>query len=462
MNKPPFSVRTIAFYLPQYHPIPENDKWWGDGFTEWTNVRKAEPCFPGHYQPHVPAQLGYYDLRDPAARRAQAELAREYGIHGFCYYHYWFNGKRLLETPFNEVLKSGEPDFPFCLCWANENWTRRWDGLDREVLMAQTYSDADSIAFIREIFPAFRDNRYIRVNGKALLLVYRTSLFPDPQRTAAIWREEMHLAGMGDLYLVRVENNVGGDESCPPHPAEMGFDAAMEFAPNWGAVGQRIGNLAEAGLSQCSLPENIAVLDYEQCMRAMMARPTPDYKLLRGVFPAWDNSSRRKTDPVVFINSSPEKYAYWLSLILRHTVENFAGDERLVFINAWNEWGEGCHLEPDEKFGLKYLEATRLALRQIEDYYQVIGSKTCRSRFDFAGWYNEVLALYGEASATMDADMAARLRVFSNLFCPLDSVGDAAAANALIKRKDEVIAALQGSLCWRLTAPIRKLLDRLS
>jgi len=230
-------IRSIAMFLPQFHPIPENDRWWGSGFTEWTNVRAGAPRFPGHYQPHVPSTLGYYDLRDPSARAAQAALARQYGIHGFCYYHYWFNGKRLLETPLNEVLRTGEPDFPFCVCWANENWTRRWDGLDQEVLIAQTYSDEDSVAFIRALVPTFRDERYIRVNGRPLFLVYRTGLLPDPRRTTEIWREELHQAGVGDPYLVRVETGLHGPE---PRPEELGFDAAMEFAPHWRKIGEHL------------------------------------------------------------------------------------------------------------------------------------------------------------------------------------------------------------------------------
>jgi Glycosyltransferase WbsX len=349
-------TRLIAFYLPQYHPIPENDAWWGEGFTEWTNVRKALPRFPGHYQPHVPGQLGHYDLRDPQARAAQADLAREYGIHGFCYYHYWFNGKRLLETPFNEVLKSGEPDFPFCLCWANENWTRRWDGAERQILMAQNYSDADSLAFIQSLIPAFRDQRYIRVNGRPLLLVYRTGLLPDPARTSEIWREEMHRAGVGEIYLARVENDWGGQE---PAPEAVGFDAAVEFAPNWGLMGRRVRNLAEVGLPANRLDRDTLAQDYEQCLAHMLHREAPPYKRFRGLFPGWDNSARRQKGPRVFLNASPEKYAFWLSCLIRQTQRNHQGDERLVFINAWNEWGEGCHLEPDASHGLAYLEATR-------------------------------------------------------------------------------------------------------
>src|SRR6266478_229140 len=188
-------IRPIAFYLPQYHTIPENDIWWGKGFTEWTNVVKARPQFKGHYQPHLPGELGFYDLRLEEVRQRQAALAREYGLYGFCYYHYWFNGRRILERPFKEVLASGKPDFPFCLCWANENWTRVWDGGGQDVLLQQHYSAEDDRQHIRWLANAFRDPRYIRIGGRPLFLVYRTELLPDPARTAAIWRNEVAKAG---------------------------------------------------------------------------------------------------------------------------------------------------------------------------------------------------------------------------------------------------------------------------
>jgi len=222
-------ARLIAFYLPQYHPIPENDCWWGKGFTEWTNVTKAQPLFAGHYQPHLPADLGFYDLRLPEARQAQVDLAREYGIYGFCYYHYWFNGRRLLERPLAEVLSSGEPDFPFCLCWANESWTKRWDGVEGTVLMEQRYTVEDDRAHLCWLAGVFRDQRYIRVGGKPLLLVYRATKMVNPLRTTSIWREEARKLGIGELYLCRVE--CFGNERVDP--TTIGFDAGVEFQPDW-------------------------------------------------------------------------------------------------------------------------------------------------------------------------------------------------------------------------------------
>lgn len=220
------SIRPIAFYLPQYHPIPENDEWWGKGFTEWTNVTKAKPLFDGHYQPHLPADLGFYDLRLEETRIAQANLARQYGIYGFCYYHYWFNGRRILERPFQEVLERGKPDFPFMLCWANENWTRVWDGGEKNILLEQKYSEQDDIDHIRSLIPAFKDTRYIKVDGKPVFVVYKSTLIPDIINTIKRWRNEAAMEGL-ELYLCRMDsfgdygNNYLAD----------GFDAAINFEP---------------------------------------------------------------------------------------------------------------------------------------------------------------------------------------------------------------------------------------
>lgn len=454
------ALRAIAFYLPQYHPIPENDAWWGEGFTEWTNVRKAEPRFDGHYQPHVPGQLGYYDLRDPKAQAEQAELARAYGISGFCYYHYWFNGKRLLEHPFNEILKSGKPDFPFCLCWANENWTRRWDGEEREVLMAQNHSHEDDVAHIESLFPAFRDPRYIRVDGKPLFLVYKTNLLPDPKKTAEIWREAARKAGIGELYLVRVENSFQGHD---PSPLEIGFDAAAEFAPHWGCLGPN--NSSSYRLHDDFTDCNPRIYDYDNIMAAMFSRPKPDYKLFRATFPSWDNSARRRNEPILFSNSSPEKYAFWLSQIARYTLRNFTGDERLVFINAWNEWGEGCHLEPDQKYGLRYLEATQYALRLAQDSHEAIsaleGDQT-RLSFSPERWYATVAEMYADTT-----DFTGKERKILQLLAPyalytMLPMLDRTLQDqflSLLKEKDDKIKELHESISWRITAPLRKIFD---
>ncbi len=348
-------VRLIAFYLPQYHPIPENDAWWGEGYTEWTRVAAARPSFHGHYQPHLPGALGFYDLRVPEVREAQARLARRHGIHGFCYYHYWFNGKRLLERPFGEVLASGRPDFPFCLCWANENWTRRWDGLNQHVLIAQQHSPEDDRAIIRDMIPALRDPRYIRVSGRPLLLVYLTRKLPNPAATAAIWREEAAAAGLPGLYLCRVESF---QDAVPAlRPEEIGFDAACEFPPH------RIHLVPPRPPVSGLDPGFCGVLyDYPELARYAAADPQPPYRRFHGVMPSWDNSARTGPRARIAVHSSPEAYGAWLEAVVSRTRREFTGDERLVFINAWNEWGEGCHLEPDSVHGYAWLEATAAAV----------------------------------------------------------------------------------------------------
>ncbi len=360
----PSAVRALAFYLPQFHPVDENDEWWGKGFTEWRNVAKAKPLFPGHYQPHLPADLGFYDLRVPEVREAQAALAREHGIGGFVYYHYWFNGRRILERPFNEVLASGKPDFPFCLCWANENWTRVWDGGAKHVLLAQNYGTDDDRAHIESLIPAFKDPRYIRVDGRPLFIVYRAELLPDARRTAAVWREVARQHGLPDLYLANVENFERDVD-----PASYGFDAAIEFAPDGRNMGRfkfrdglpgllsRWGVIPKAFTSQ-------RVVRYPAMARGMMARPQAPHKRFRCVTPGWDNSARRKVDARIIIDSTPAVYEEWLRHAARQTLQRFAGEERLVFVNAWNEWAEGCHLEPDQRWGRAYLEATRRALER--------------------------------------------------------------------------------------------------
>ena len=355
--------RVIAFYLPQYHPIPENDEWWGTGFTEWRNVARAKPLFRGHHQPHVPAELGFYDLRLPEVRHAQASLAAEHGVDAFCYYHYWFGGRRLLERPFEEILKSGEPDFPFAVCWANEDWTRTWDGRGAEVLIGQRYSDEDDRQHLQALAPAFADDRYLRVDGKPLFLVYRATRLPDPRRTTDVWREEADRLGLGELFLCRVESSAGERHD----PAPLGFDAAVDFQPDWSALGQPVGRrwwqraAARAGLRPRAFLEH-RVYRYDEFVDRMEARPAPPYERFPTVTPAWDNTARRQVSGVVLHDSTPERYERWLSSALA-SVRGRPDDHRLVFVNAWNEWAEGNHLEPDLRSGRAYLEATLRAVR---------------------------------------------------------------------------------------------------
>jgi GT2 family glycosyltransferase len=344
------AVRVIAFYLPQFHRIPENDAWWGEGFTEWTNVRKAKPNFAGHEQPHRPGELGYYDLTDPNVREAQAQLARTHGVDAFCYYHYWFGGHRLLEQPLDAVLASGKPDFPFCVCWANENWTRRWDGLDHEILMQQRYSTDGERAFITSLLPLFRDRRYVRIDGRPLLLVYKIAELPDIAGTVALWRQVCVEAGVGDPYLAAVQRHVHDD------PTRFGFDASVEFPP--------IGHAAESIVSELRDADPAfrgTAFGYANLAADYLLRPRPAFRTFRGVTPMWDNTARRQRDGMIVAGTSPELFGVWTAHALEQTRTWHEGESRLLFVNAWNEWAEGNHLEPDAVHGRRYLEALRTA-----------------------------------------------------------------------------------------------------
>ena len=346
-------VRALAFHLPQYHAIPENDDWWGKGFTEWDNVRQGRPLFASHYQPHEPAELGYYDLSRAATLASQADMAREYGLAGFCFYYYWFDGKRLLEKPVDMLLRHKEIDSPFCLCWANENWTRRWDGGEREMLIEQSYSTDLNARFADDLQPYFRDERYIRINGKPVLLVYRTDIIPSLKSTIASWRQRWREQGIGEVYLVCVESFTVSP------PEANGFDASCEFLPHQ----VDFSAIPPFPYPQALTDRSARIGSYEKLVNQLCARPAPAYKRFRGVVPAWDNSARRrKGGATLFTGSSPELYERWLTQAIRQTRIQFEGEEQLLFINAWNEWGEGCHLEPDQRYGRAYLEATQRAL----------------------------------------------------------------------------------------------------
>jgi len=346
----PADVKLMAFYLPQYHPIPENDRWWGKGYTEWTRVARARPRFDGHYQPHVPDRLGFYDLRHPGTLARQAELARAHGVHGFCYYYYWFGTKTLLDRPLREMLASGSPDLPFCICWANENWTRRWDGAERELLIEQRYSPELDAAFIEDLLPYFRDPRYLRVGGAPVLLVYRPTAIPDPCATVQRWRQAARTHGLLDLHLVAAQTFGLVD------PRPLAFDAAVEFPPHG----------EDLPVNACAVEKLApdfagAVVSFGAVARRRLALPQPPFPLYRTAMPGWDNTPRLGRLATVFHGADPATYESWLSGLVasaRRTPER----EPLVFVNAWNEWGEGAHLEPDRRFGMAYLEATRRAL----------------------------------------------------------------------------------------------------
>ena len=368
----PAPLRAVAFYLPQYHPVAENDAFWGAGFTEWRNVVQARPRFQGHAQPHLPADLGFYDLRLPEIRAAQARMARDAGLSGFCYYHYWFSGRRVLHQPFDAVLASGAPDFPFMLCWANENWTRAWDGGDREILLSQSYSDADTIAHAQHLLPAFADPRYIRIEGRPVFAVYNGDELPCPLRWTDLFRETCLNQGISP-YLIRVERH--SDRDLRP-PQALGFDAALDFQPlsrsfhRWKTTrpdlkrhfGRRLTNRLAHDWRR-SQPwrafdkryDMAAFVAYDSC------QPPPEYTRFPGVCPSWDNSARRpKGKGIIFEHSSPRLFADWLAAKTRSFRPR--GEENLLFINAWNEWAEGNHLEPCLRHGHAWLEALRLHL----------------------------------------------------------------------------------------------------
>lgn len=346
------NVKPIAFYLPQYHAIPENDEWWGKGFTEWTNVTKGESLFEGHYQPHIPSELGYYNLvEDKSIQYKQIELAKEYGIHGFCYYYYWFNGKRLLEKPLDNLLADKGLDFPFCICWANETWSRRWDGQEKEILIKQEHNEETDTNFIEDVIPILKDERYIKIDGAPLLLIYRAELFPNLKETIKKWKKVCKENGINNLHVSLVQSFGLTDANI------YGGDSAVEFPPHGvitGEISKTMPNLVkEFGGS---------IFDYRDVVARYVNKRPDYYKVFRGTMLSWDNTARRGANSNIFNYANPEEYSKWLTGIIDYTT-NFNDDEyQYIFINAWNEWAEGTHLEPDEKYGTEYLQKTKDSL----------------------------------------------------------------------------------------------------
>jgi lipopolysaccharide biosynthesis protein len=357
--------KILAFVLPQFHRIPENDQWWGEGFTEWTNVRKATALFPGHYQPRVPANDRYYDLLDPRVHDWQAALAKEYGVHGFCYYHYWFRGKQLLESPIELLLRRGQPDIPFCLAWANEPWTRAWDGGDHQVLMPQSYGDeADWRRHFDYLLQVFRDERYIRVDGKPMLLIYRSDSIEVLEPMLRLWRQLARDARLPGLHIVEMLTGFNRDAR------ERLFDAFAEFEPmytirhcmpywlrkreKWRkrltvAMGRLLGRWFGPPYSY----------DYRSLWTILAARTLPS-RTYPGIFVDWDNSPRRGLERgMVMRNFDARSFDAGVRAQLRKAQQH---NVEFVFVNAWNEWAEGAYLEPDEGRGLLFLETIRAAI----------------------------------------------------------------------------------------------------
>ncbi|HNP23903.1 MAG TPA: glycoside hydrolase family 99-like domain-containing protein [Panacibacter sp.] len=352
------NIKPVAIYLPQFHPIPENDAWWGKGFSEWTNVTAAKPLFKGHYQPQLPSGLGYYDLRVAEARKAQAELARQYGIHGFCYYHYWFNGKRLLERPFEEVLRSGEPDFPFMLFWANETWSRRWLGEEQEVLIRQEYSAEDDERHADYLVRAFSDPRYIRVDNKPVFIIYRPLDLPDVQNTIAVIRRKAAAAGM-DVVLAASNSHVAQEDY--NRLLQMGFDCLLNFRPQLGALPQFMENsfswkrFFRNMIQHARYNGKLKLYSYREALEKMQSWEPADFShTMPCVFAGWDNTARRGDKAVVVYGNEPALFGAELKRVKQKMEKASVND--LLFVNAWNEWAEGNHLEPDLKNGYELLK----------------------------------------------------------------------------------------------------------
>lgn len=382
-------TRVIAFYLPQFHPIPENDAWWGPGFTEWTNVAAARPLFPGHVQPRIPADLGFYDLRLPETREAQAALAREAGIEGFCYYHYWFgNGRQLLERPFNEVLASGKPDFPFCLCWANHTWaSATWTNAKSRktgshILMEQLYPGAeDNLAHFQALLPAFKDPRYIRVDGKPLFAIFDPFKFEGTEAFISQWRQLARENGLGDFHFVAVvrtanptsylktrrndrENIEAVAEGWVAEALSKGYDAVATDNHLFAQIRARgIVRSAWHDFTAQKLhiqrPFRFRQADINRYMLLELEKREKIYPTL---FPNWDRTPRNRDD-AVYVDSTPAVFED----LARRAVAQVSGkaeEHRIVFLKSWNEWGEGNYMEPDRQYGRGYLDALKNALEE--------------------------------------------------------------------------------------------------
>lgn len=378
--------RIIGLYLPQYHPIPENDEWWGKGFTEWTNVAKAKPLFRGHYQPRIPADLGFYDLRLPEVREQQAELAREAGLEGFCYYHYWFgNGRQLLERPFNEVLASGKPDFPFCLCWANHDWTSKtWqkgNNFRRDsMIMKMEYSKEDYVRHFNYVLPAFRDPRYITVDGKPLFAVWAPHHIPDARVFIDLWQQLARENGLPGIHFVGHTDNAGkglpgqaadyysADKAKEYYQAvlDLGFDAVMSSGYRRAvALLQGKTRMMWRMLSGKTFAPTYSKMDYSRLMANYYVPEDAGENIYPTLLPQWDRTPRAGKNSEIVVDSTPARFQETVETAIE-LIRQKEPEHQLLFLKAWNEWGEGDYVEPDLKFGHGYIQAIRQAIGKTE------------------------------------------------------------------------------------------------
>lgn len=347
--------RLVAFYLPQFHPIKENDYVWGKNFTEWTNVTADVPRFTGHVQPYLPKDTGFYDLRLDESISTQIELAKKHGIYGFCFYYYWFSGKRLLEEPLDKFLGHNEWDFNFSICWANENWTKRWDGRDNEVIVAQEYLPEDPEKFIKDVEHILLDPRYIREDGKPVLTVFRASELKEPEKYAMVWREYFRKKHKLELHLVSIISFEDRD------PREYGFDMALDFAPQSAFFKNKAfanGKYPYIDVSDKLIDKNFQgiVADYREVALNDKTYTFFGFPTYKCVTPSWDNDARKKGKGFVMYNESPDIYGKWLNAVV--DIEVSKTKSPLVFVNAWNEWAEGTTLEPTQHYGRAILNRT--------------------------------------------------------------------------------------------------------
>ncbi|MBW0003936.1 MAG: glycoside hydrolase family 99-like domain-containing protein [Hyphomicrobiales bacterium] len=350
-------VRYIAYYLPQFHETPENNEWWGNGFTEWTNVTKALPRYLGHYQPRLPGDFGFYDLSNPDYIRRQVALAKRGGIYGFCIHNYWFSGRRLLEGPLRAILQNRDIDIPFCLNWANESWSRRWDGSEQSILVKQNYAPGEDIQYAEYVLEFVADDRYIKIDGRPLIMLYRPDHLPDARATIERWREVFLRRGFPDPYIIMPQSR-GVDD-----PRPFGIDAAAGFPPHKVAW-ENVPDIRH--WVRLLDPRFVGrVVSYDDVAATAIANRPNEFRLFPGVCPHWDNEARRPGSGFSLAGSTPNKYAEWLRAASEYALKAPRSDERLVFVNAWNEWAEGAYLEPDRHNGCAYLAATRRVLESL-------------------------------------------------------------------------------------------------